>query len=393
MVKGARLPDLCVKCGEPGTNRMKRTFARWFQRTEVTLRLCDRHRKQRVALIASGVGFFGIALTVAVVLVSAVGPQNPDAQARMFTGVAQFMGGLLALVGTASWATGGVRAARITQSFVWLKGVHENVLHQVPLWPGETAAFAEVSAAGAFQAEPPLPQPGALANAALVLGCLSIFLLPAPVAIVVGMLAIVDVWSKPGRTGLGRSVFGLTAGLIGTVVLAVAVVSGGSTSAPKPSASAGPPPPPPTVAIASQDGAMHIAAPLGWRSETDLNKIAQLQTCDRAQQSCLVVIREARTDPAITLERFARVASGLVLKNLEGGIDSGPVALKIDGRDALQYELRGVIKQTHLVYLHTSLMSQAHYYQVIGWTSPELFPRQKAVLSDITSSFHAGETP
>jgi hypothetical protein len=123
----------------------------------------------------------------------------------------------------------------------------------------------------------------------------------------------------------------------------------------------------------SKDGTLRITAPWGWRSETDLNKIAVLQACDPPQQVCLVVIREARTTGSVTLERFSRVARGLALKNLQGGIESAPVSLQVDGHDALQYELRGMINQINFVYLHTSMLTPTHYYQAIGWTSAEVF--------------------
>lgn len=69
------------------------------------------------------------------------------------------------------------------------------------------------------------------AIAAGYLGLLSVLLLPAPVAIAVSLVAIGDVRKsrsapKP-RRGMGRAVFGLIMGLLGTIALLVFIVRAG----------------------------------------------------------------------------------------------------------------------------------------------------------------------
>lgn len=70
------------------------------------------------------------------------------------------------------------------------------------------------------------------AIAAGYLGLISVLLLPAPVAIAVSLVAIGDVRKsradpKP-RRGMGRAVFGLIMGVLGTIALLVLIVSASS---------------------------------------------------------------------------------------------------------------------------------------------------------------------
>ena len=269
-------------------------------------------------------------------------------------------------------------------------------------WPGPPPALMGLAASGGVppSATPSAAGPTGMAQAAFVSGLLSIFLCPAPVAIILGILGILDVKRAPGRTGLGRSIFGLCAGLVGSLALGAALVSGvlsearrtSSTPAPRTTPAPGLPAPASPLAggvvITGKDGKMRIAAPADWRAEKDLNPNADLQACDPPQQVCVMVFEDdkATTGP-ITLARFSRFTRGQVLKKLRNSSEGAEVALQIGGYPALQYELRGQTDRFDLVYLHTSVDTPGHLYQVMGWTSSALYPQEKAALSSIADSF------
>ncbi|MBI1324786.1 DUF4190 domain-containing protein [bacterium] len=50
------------------------------------------------------------------------------------------------------------------------------------------------------------------------LGLVSILLLPAPAALITGILAIRDIRRNPEKHGMGRAIFGLVMGMFGTVL-------------------------------------------------------------------------------------------------------------------------------------------------------------------------------
>ena len=65
-----------------------------------------------------------------------------------------------------------------------------------------------------------------LAIAAGYAGLFSLLCFPAPIALVLGILAVRDLKKHPEKHGMGRAVFGLVAGIIGTLGLVFAVIAG-----------------------------------------------------------------------------------------------------------------------------------------------------------------------
>lgn len=60
------------------------------------------------------------------------------------------------------------------------------------------------------------------AIAAGYLGLFSLMILPAPLALFCGLMAIRDIRRYPEKHGMGRAIFGLIVGAIGSVLLAMA---------------------------------------------------------------------------------------------------------------------------------------------------------------------------
>ena len=58
------------------------------------------------------------------------------------------------------------------------------------------------------------------------LGLASVLILPAPLSIVFGLLALHDLRGRPEKTGQGRAWFAIVTGVVGTAVLLFAFVSG-----------------------------------------------------------------------------------------------------------------------------------------------------------------------
>ncbi|MEM9087493.1 MAG: hypothetical protein AAGC93_02000 [Cyanobacteria bacterium P01_F01_bin.53] len=61
----------------------------------------------------------------------------------------------------------------------------------------------------------------------------------------------------------------------------------------------------------------------------------------------------------------------------------------IDNDPALQYEIRGQVKGTPVVYLHTTIKGTDSYYQVVGWTTAADYSENKETLQTIIKSFRA----
>ncbi|MBC8112990.1 MAG: DUF4190 domain-containing protein [Candidatus Saccharimonas sp.] len=62
------------------------------------------------------------------------------------------------------------------------------------------------------------------AIAAGYLGLFSVLCLPAPFALLAGILAVREIRANPNKTGMGRAVFGIVMGALGTLLLALTLV-------------------------------------------------------------------------------------------------------------------------------------------------------------------------
>jgi len=62
-----------------------------------------------------------------------------------------------------------------------------------------------------------------LAIAAGYAGLFALLVLPAPIALVLGVLAVRDIKQNPHKHGMGRAIFGIVAGTVGTLLLIFAV--------------------------------------------------------------------------------------------------------------------------------------------------------------------------
>lgn len=60
---------------------------------------------------------------------------------------------------------------------------------------------------------------------------------------------------------------------------------------------------------------------------------------------------------------------------------------RIDGFPAIQYEIRGRVNDTAVVYLHTTVKGSDSYYQVVGWTTADRYAENKETLQTVILSF------
>lgn len=68
-----------------------------------------------------------------------------------------------------------------------------------------------------------------LAIVAGYLGLFSVLLIPAPFALLVGILAIYDIRRNPKKHGMGRAIFGIVMGAIGTLLLILVLLTSAFT--------------------------------------------------------------------------------------------------------------------------------------------------------------------
>ena len=154
MHKLAPLPDNCVKSNEPATRRLTRKLS-WHhpaialtiligvliyvilaviltKRATIQLPLTEEWfaRRQRRMLYSWVVGLVCLALLAGGIVLAA----NADEPGYLLLTLIGFVGGLIALVAGQA-AVGLVSPKRMTDEYIWLKGVHPEFLNRLEPWP------------------------------------------------------------------------------------------------------------------------------------------------------------------------------------------------------------------------------------------------------------------
>ncbi len=145
---------------------------------------------------------------------------------------------------------------------------------------------------------------------------------------------------------------------------------------------------PPKV-INSSDGMSQISIPDNWIVEKELKADAELQASNRADEMYVIVLSESKSDFAanVTLDNHAELTRGIVLGNLKSPQSTTPVKMTINGRQAVQNEIRGTMDNVNLVYLHTTVETPKYFHQIVAWTLPSRFDKNRATLQEVIQSF------
>ena len=165
--------------------------------------------------------------------------------------------------------------------------------------------------------------------------------------------------------------------LLAVLLLSVALPAGAGRNPAEPST------------VTSRDGGSKLLLPAGWKARPHLNDAADLQVASAKKNCYLVVLSEKKARLGIlSLEEHSRFGREAVLQGLEDGVESaGPNYLEIDGRRAVQYELRGKISGLKVAYLHTTVEGIDSFHQIVAWTTQSRFEKNRAAIESVIESF------
>ncbi len=142
--------------------------------------------------------------------------------------------------------------------------------------------------------------------------------------------------------------------------------------------------------LENQQTGVRITVPAGWIAVGGGRRgTADIYATDSGQTLYVVVLSES----SAALDRFgltdnARQYRLLIreeLDSFEGEERTG--VSSINGRSAVQYEIRGEVDGVPIVYLHTTVQGTDDYYQVVGWTAESSYRENEDVLRNIVGSF------
>ena len=145
----------------------------------------------------------------------------------------------------------------------------------------------------------------------------------------------------------------------------------------------------PAKVVTSTDGISQISVPGNWSVDSELKKDAELQVSDRPEEMYVIVLSESKSDFAanVTLDNHAELTRGIVVGNLTSPQSTAPVKMTINGRQAVQNEIRGTMNNVNLVYIHTTVETPKYFHQIVAWTLPSRFDKNRAKLQEVIQSF------
>lgn len=168
---------------------------------------------------------------------------------------------------------------------------------------------------------------------------------------------------------------------VACVVLVLALgACGGGKSEDTPKKAAG------FKAVTSTDGALQLQVPESWAA-SELNPVAAVQAGDPDTEAYGMVIEDPRKPlKDYTLERFADVQMQQLVTGIGLASLSAPKKVQVDGKDAVQYQLKGFFDQIEVVYLYTFVETPDRFLKVVTWSLASEFDGNKEVLEQVSTS-------
>lgn len=137
------------------------------------------------------------------------------------------------------------------------------------------------------------------------------------------------------------------------------------------------------------DRKCQLTVPGNWKTETDLNDVANFQAGNRFAEQYAIVISDSKQDVTeeMTLDDYAE----LILKDFKTKVENveqtDTKTLTISGYPAKQMEFSGVIDKIKIKWIYTFVDTPKNFHQIMAWTTFSQYESNKSVLLDVINSF------
>lgn len=145
--------------------------------------------------------------------------------------------------------------------------------------------------------------------------------------------------------------------------------------------------------LTNSEAGIELTLPSTWEEDLRLHDSAELQASDPNQQLFIVVVAEddeslLRFGLAENAERYRKLLISKLQADGRFVSQSATDVAFIGDNFANQYEIRGAVQDnTPVVYLHTTVVSEQRYYQIVAWTTEDQYAFYQSDLQTITDSF------
>jgi len=144
-----------------------------------------------------------------------------------------------------------------------------------------------------------------------------------------------------------------------------------------------------TVTLKSTNGQYQLVLPAGWASADFQVDNVQIGASDKHLGEYAEVVAEPLKEYVDSLTQYAEGKRDTMAMSLDNPLVTSGSAIKVDGRDALQFDVRGQIPGTNvrIGYSLTVMKTKTHYVQIIGWTLDSLFENKRSDLENLANGF------
>lgn len=141
--------------------------------------------------------------------------------------------------------------------------------------------------------------------------------------------------------------------------------------------------------IFATDNSCKITVPGNWQTRTDLQEDAVLQAANTFSEQYVVVITEGKTDFSedTSLSDYAQLLKSATKQNVSDITFSEIKNIQINGLPAVQYEGEGTVEKIKIKWLFNLIDSGKKYHQLVLWTLPSKYEKNKPIFDDVINSF------
>ncbi len=139
--------------------------------------------------------------------------------------------------------------------------------------------------------------------------------------------------------------------------------------------------------FANPDGNLQVEAPRHWQP-LSLNDEAAIQIGNPVEENYLIVLPEAKVDlHGWNIDKHSKITLGNLLYLVDFPEIRGPEIMKINGYDAIQYEVHGGADGVNISYILTTIETSEYFNQVLAWTLTSRYQKNKKTLKKAIESF------
>ncbi|MEM9903457.1 MAG: hypothetical protein AAF921_00310 [Cyanobacteria bacterium P01_D01_bin.44] len=142
--------------------------------------------------------------------------------------------------------------------------------------------------------------------------------------------------------------------------------------------------------VRNEPKGIQLITPNSWEQVDNLRPDADIYIANEPENTYVMVLVDSlsATVQQFTLSDNASQYRRVLVDQLD--TYNGQTATSItsvNGQPAEQYEIRGEIDGTAIVYVHTTIRGEENYYQVVGWTRDDQYDARRQELQQVITSF------